>query len=35
MEVLETIDEIRRRLHAARRQGQWIALAPTMGALHE
>jgi pantoate--beta-alanine ligase len=35
MEVLETIDEIRRRLYAARRQGQWITLAPTMGALHE
>jgi pantoate--beta-alanine ligase len=35
MEVVTTIQEVRRLLQAARQAGQAIALVPTMGALHQ
>lgn len=35
MKLIQTIDELRKELHAVRKEGKSIGLVPTMGALHE
>ena len=35
MEIVKTVDEVRRAVAGARAQGKSVGLVPTMGALHE